>query len=576
MGLDPRSWSFLAPKFRRDGSNPADLVVTNARVFTSDASRPSARAVAVKGGRITYVGDDEGVADFVGPETRVINGRNRTLTPGFVDNHGHVLWLGLLLSLMTPDLFSCETADEYKEVLLRQARENPDNLFVMAQGYKPHLLPGGGPTMELLESWISDRPVIMMSFDATGWVNSKMLEFLQTNENAFRRMVPETDENGRYNGLIRHFYSFNPFDYTSPEKLAPGLKEKILEVMTKNLEYSLSLGVTTMDDCQIYESFLPYVYELRDRGGFDKCRVRCTYYVHKDVLDHEDAFKAELARWKEREKDSDAHLHLGKSLKLYIDGILSNHSSLYFEPFCDKPDMCGDYVYTQEQFDRVVEICDSMELQCCTHCCGDAGINRVVNSYVRALELHGDRDMRHRTDHCTSPIPKDVQRMADSKIYAAMQPTHFHGSLNTEKALGIKRCSEMQPWRSMEKAGVELSFGSDWCAGPLNPVYGLLVASNRLNWRFKSDWKPQEKISIENAIRHWTIDSARALKLEDDLGSIEVGKYGDLVLFNASPLKLSSWWFLLTHRLELGALDTYVDMTVVDGSIVYQREGAAL
>jgi len=132
----------------------------------------------------------------------------------------------------------------------------------------------------------------------------------------------------------------------------------------------------------------------------------------------------------------------------------------------------------------------------------------------------------------------------------------------------------MQPWKSMEEAGVEMSFGSDWCAGPINPVYGLLVSSTRLNWRLKTDWGPREKIGIENAIRHYTIDSARALKLEEDIGSIEVGKYGDLVLWNTSPLKLSSWWFLLTHKLELGAMDEFVDMTVVDGRIVYRREGA--
>jgi predicted amidohydrolase YtcJ len=577
MGLNPRSWSLFAPRFDGDGSNPADLVVVNARVFTSDASRPSARAVAVKASRIVFVGDDKGVADFVGPETRVVNGRDRVLTPGFIDNHCHVLWIGALLAMMTTDLFFCESADEIREVVLRHASKHPDSLIVFAQGWKPHCLPGGAPTLELLDSWIADRPVALMSFDATGWVNSKMLELLwERNRPAFERLVPETDESGRYNGLIRHFHPFNPLDFASLEELGPGIKDRMFEMMTKSLDDALAVGVTTMDDCQIYGSFVPLVREFRDRGGLEKCRVRCTYYVHRSVLDDEDAFRAELARWKELERESNPHAILGRSVKLYIDGVASNHSSFQFDPYYDEPEMYGDPVYTQEQFDRLVEIVDSMGLQCCTHCCGDAGINRVINSYERALKLHGDRDMRHRADHCTSPIPEDVDRMARLKVYAALQPTHFFGSQTSEKILGPERLPKMQPWRSMEKAGVEMSFGSDWCAGPLNPVYGLLIASTRLNWRLKNDWGPEEKIDIVDAVSHWTLDSAKALKVEDDLGSIEVGKYADFVLFNTSPLKLSSWWFLLTHKLEMGAMDNYVDTTVVDGRIVYQRDGSLL
>lgn len=578
MGLNPRSWSIFAPSFKGDSRDPADLVVANARVLTSDDSNPRARAVAARDGRIVYVGDDNGAAAYVGPATRVINARNRVLTPGFIDNHCHVLWIGGLTGLMTTDLFSCESSEEIRDVVLRQAAEHPDSAIVMAQGWKQHCLPQGVPELELLDSWVPDRPVALMSYMATGWVNSKMLELMrERNPKALERLVPETDETGEYNGLLRHFHAFNPMDFVTIEELGTGAKEKIFAAMQRTLDDALSVGVTTMDDVQVYKPFFPTILEFRERGGLDRVRVRCGFYIPPDVLDDEGSFRADLEWWKELGRaSSDEHLTLGRSVKLYIDGVASNHAAFNFKPYSDMPESVGDPLWTQEDFDRVIEIVHTAGLQACTHCCGDAGINRVINSYERAYRLYGAGDARHRADHCSRPERADIARLAEVGVLAAMQPTHFFGDVTVEKALGHERLQLFQPWRSIQDAGVELSFGSDWCAGPINPIYGLLIAGTRMNYRFKKDWGPDEKISVEDAIRHWTIGSAKALKMEADLGSIEEGKCADLVLFGTDPLKVSSLWFLLTHDLSLGALDDVVDMTVVGGDIVHEREGARL
>ncbi|MBU1671819.1 MAG: amidohydrolase [Actinobacteria bacterium] len=575
MGLNPRSWSVFAPRFDRDGAEPADLVVANATIVTCDDSNPRAQAVAVKDGRIAYVGKDRGAARHVGENTRVINGRGRVLTPGFVDNHCHVLWIGGLTGLMTTDLFFCESADEMKEVVLRQAAEHPDSKIVLAQGWKQHCLPQDVPELELLDSWMPDRPVALMSYMATGWVNSRMLDLMrERNPRAFELLVPEKDENGAYNGLLRHFHAFNPLDFVTIEELGEGAKQKFFDAMTRTMDLALSVGVTTMDDVQVYKPYVPIILEFRDGGGLDRARARCGYYVPNDVLDDEEAFRRDLDWWKELGRTgSDEHLVLGKSVKFYIDGVASNHASLWFEPFNDRPDSCGDAVWTQEAFDRVVEIVHTMGMQVCTHCCGDAGINRVINSYERAYRLHGGEDARHRADHCSNPTAEDIERMSRLGIYAVMQPTHFFGDVTVERALGPERLRRFQPWRSIQNAGVELSFGSDWCAGPINPIYGLMVAGTRMNYKFKWDWGPEQRIGVEDAIKHWTIGSARALKMEDDIGSIEEGKYGDMVLFNTNPLKVATLPFLLTHKLSLGAMDGFVDMTFVGGETVYERPG---
>lgn len=562
------------PKFTKTGTKPADLVVVNAEIFTSDVKNPYAEGLAVKDGKIVYVGDDDGITDFVGPQTQIINGKGRTITPGFVDNHCHVLWIGALTSLMTTELFYCETTEDLKKVILKQAADYPDRLIVIAQGWKQHTIPEGVNQIALLDSWISDRPVALMSYQATGWVNSKMLTLMQErNPEAFQLLVPDKDKSGNYNGLFRHFHAFNPLDFATIEELGKDVKEGMFEAMRKTLKEALKVGVTAMNDVQIYKPFVPMILEFRDRGYLDSVRARCSYYLPNNVLNNESELKKNLEWWKQiGQKETGPHLSMGNSVKLYIDGVASNYTALNFEPYSDRADCYGDAVWNQKDFNRIIEILDSLQLQACTHCCGDAGINTVINSYEHTYKLHGNKNMRHRADHCSRPAEKDIQRLAEVGVYAVMQPTHFFGDETVERVLGPERLNLFQPWGSMERAGVNISFGSDWCAGPINPIYGLLVASTRMNYKGNTDWGPNEKISVENAIKYWTIGSANALFMENEIGSLEAGKYADFVIFNTDPLSVDSWWFLLTHDIELGKLDDFVDMTIVGGKIVYQKK----
>jgi predicted amidohydrolase YtcJ len=269
---------------------------------------------------------------------------------------------------------------------------------------------------------------------------------------------------------------------------------------------------------------------------------------------------------------SDGRLTLGESVKFYIDGTSGNHTAFFLEPYADDPGEHGKPDWTQEAFDRVIELVDGVGLQALTHACGDAGVRRVINSYERARGINEERDSRHRIEHCQFPTTPDRERISRPGILAAVQPAHFFGDETAEKTLGPERLKWFCPWRSLEKDGIPVSFGSDWCNSPLNPMYGLLTAATRMNFRGKKDWGPGEKISLESGIRHWTIDSARALGMDEEIGSLEVGKSADFVLFNTSPLKIASWWFLLTHEIDIGTLDDFVDMTVVGGSVVYEKE----
>jgi hypothetical protein len=565
--------SLFPPRFRRDGEDPADIVIANAMVFTGREKTITASSVAVRKGRIIYVGDDRGAAVHVGPGTRLIDAGGRVLTPGFVDNHCHVAWIGGLMALMTKKLYEASNLEEVLETVLEHSRKNPELPFVSGVGWKFEHLPGGAPDRKILDRVIKDRPVFLMSLcGQCGWLNTRALELAsQRNPEAFRRLAPRSDASGVYTGALDHFHSFSPLDFFTEEEIAPAFETAVPLAISEILDEAVSVGVTTLHDVQLYRNFIPHLLRYRERGVFDKVRLRGALYIDSHDLENGERLKENLAWWVETAKESDERLVLGDSVKLYIDGTAGNHTAFMLQPYTDQPSTRGKPDWTQEDFDRVIELVDAMGLQACTHSCGDAGIRRVINSYERACRINGNRDARHRVEHCELPVPEDRERMARWNILASMQPAHFFGVEGVEEILGSERLNRMMPWRSLEKAGVEISFGSDWCAGPVNPVYGLMIAATRLNYKGKRDWGPEERISLENAVRHWTFDSARALKMDDDIGSVEVGKCADLVLWGTSPFKLTSTWFLLTHDLELGALDDLVDMTMVDGKVVFEK-----
>jgi predicted amidohydrolase YtcJ len=573
MFLDRVSWSLFGSPFKRDGSDPADLVVANADIFTSDAARPRASAIAVRGGRILYVGDDGGASVHVGPDTQVIDGKGRVMTPGFIDNHCHVVWIGGMMAFMTKRLMEAENLEEMLQMVLDQSRANPDLPFVSGVGWRFEYAPGGMPDRKVLDEVVADRPVLLMSIcGQCGWLNTRAAELLEErNPQALQRLAPKLDASGVCVGALDHFHSFSPLDFFSEEEIAPVFESAVPEAITAVMDEAVSVGVTAMDDVQFYRPFVPYVIKYRESGIFDKVRLRGSLYVDPHDLEDEGRLRDDLAWWIALGRESNERLTLGKSLKFYIDGTPGNRTSFYLEPYADDPSYFGRPDWTQEDFDRVIEIVDGMQLQACTHACGDAGIRRVIDSCERARKLNGEWDSRHRLEHCEFPTTGDRERIARLGMQAAMQPAHFFGDEVLERFMGPERMQRYDPWRSLEKAGVTVSFGSDWCNSPLNPVYGLLLATTRMNYKGKTDWGPGEKIDIEDAVRHWTIDSARALKMEEDIGSLEKGKCADFVIWNTSPLKVNSWWFMLTHEMELGKLEDFVDLTVVKGEVVYEK-----
>jgi len=558
----------------------ADTVIFNGVVFTSNSRRPLAEALAIRNGRIAHVGSNGGALTRVGPYTRVIDAHGGFITPGFIDSHTHAVWLGILGPVLGYT-YSATNLEELKTQVQTYARQNPDLPFVLAIGWKYDYIPGGIPTLAMADEILPDRDLILWSHDGhTGWVNSRALQRMQTsNPAAFRHLTPVLDpKTQKPTGIFLHFYAINPFDFYSLEELGPDVPSKMADSLKKMLGRGLAVGVTAHHDVMIHRTVFPLLKKMDDLGCFENARVRGAYFVNHYDFEDEEALLKNLKFWKQFGIDhSTDHLYLGQSIKLGIDGVASNHTGFLKKPYCDRPNYYGVPSYSAQDFNRLVVLLDGMRFQICTHATGDAGITRVINGYANAVAVNGSWDSRHTIEHNSIIVGPDMPRMRELGIIGSMQPTHSFAQKIVLKTLGPKRADRFNRFRSLERAGVQLAFGSDYSIVPINPVYGLFAASTRINDQGLPSTPAQlkEVISAGNAIRHYTLGGARALKLDREIGSLEVGKKADLVVFSVDLREINTVRFLLAYGFNPEAWDRFVEMTLVDGRIVYRKEGSS-
>ncbi len=531
----------------------ADLIITNAKVFTMDKARPRAEAVAVIGERIVAVGSGIEIDYWRGPSTKVIDGRARLLLPGFNDSHVHFVSGGMQLDNV--DLKNAETPEEFAQRILRRAKITPKGEWITGgdwdeQKWSPPRL----PTKEMIDAVAPDTPVFVSRYDGHMAVaNSLVLRLAgitaNTADPAGGAIV--RDAAGNPTGVLKD----SAMDAVY-KVMPPISQERRMRAVKRALGYAARLGVTSVQDMNPeYEDIAAYA-ELAE-----KSELTTRIYAAPLITQWEDQAKIGL-----RHGFGSSYLRLG-ALKAYADGSLGSTTAYFFQPYDDAPNTRGLLAESMQPLSKMRERMaksDSAGLQLCIHAIGDQAISLVLDLLGEVERAGGAADRRFRIEHAQHIAPKDFPRFAQLKVIASVQPYQaIDDGRWAEKRIGPERIKTTYAFRTLLDAGVTLALGSDWTVAPLNPMWTLYAAVTRatLDDKNPEGWVPEQKIKLTEALQAYTMGSAYAEFQEKDKGSITPGKLADMVLLSDDILAIDP------RKLP----DVRVETTIVGGRVVWEK-----
>ncbi|MBK9438453.1 MAG: amidohydrolase [Chloracidobacterium sp.] len=528
----------------------ADLVITNANIRTMDSKRTVARSVAVVNGKIVAIGSEADTKPLIGAKTRVIDAKGRTVIPGFNDAHVHFLETGQQLSLV--DLRDAPTPEEFVRRIRDFAAKLPKGRWILGgkwdhENWKPNTL----PTAAMIDAATPDNPVFIDRLDGhMALANSLAMKLASVNKD-----TKEVD-----GGLIVRDAAGNPagvfkdaaMSYINRVVPDPSFDERS-DAAIAATEHAASLGVTSVTDVSAGTDI--GVYQQLMRQGKLKTRI----YGCSTLADYK--------RWERtgvRSAFGDAMLRVG-CLKGFADGSLGSTTAWLFEPYLDDPKSTGLPSDEIAKMPELVLAADKAGLQVNIHAIGDKANATVLDIYERTAAADGPRDRRFRIEHSQHLRQADIKRFGSLKVVASMQPFHIIDDGRWAwKRIDEKRLRGAYAFRTLLDTGAVLAFGSDSPVAPLNPLFGVYAAVTRrtLDDKNPNGWIPEQKISVDEAVRAFTWGSAYGEFQENVKGTLEIGKLADMVIlsddiFTIDPVKIK---------------DAKVLMTIVDGRVVFEKK----
>ena len=550
----------------------ADLILHNGAIYTVDKNNSTVQAVAIKDGKFVAVGSNADAMKLRGPSTRVIDLRGRFVVPGFNDNHVHFASAAQFLEF---NIMRASTQDQFvarvKDVISRL----PKGEWIVGGywgAYDEWAAGSAGnqrrepfaPDMSLVNAITSDYPMFIRKFDDSQFA---------ANQAAFRVLKLDLDNpqaadveflkdtQGRPTGHMRGRGATRLFNSVIPRNFS---RERRIQQTKNALAEIRKYGVTNVSDMSD-DVQLDIYRELHRTGDL-------TVRIH---------FRPGLDRWKEladrgvKVGSGDEWIRLG-ALKGHIDGIMGTSSARFFEPYSNDPKNRGRWrplmindkgEFVEGKFLRYMLDADRAGLQLTVHAIGDEANNVLLNYLEELNKQNGKRDRRFRLVHAQVLAPADFKRLGQLGVVAEVQPFHLSDDMRwMEERIGSERTKGAYAFKSIQSSGAVLSFGTDWPGTsaseyPINPMLGLYAAVTRqtLTGKPAEGWFPDERISIADAIKAYTYNTAYANFEETTKGSVEVGKLADLTVLSKNLLKISPSEYLTTD----------VVYTIVGGKVVY-------
>jgi predicted amidohydrolase YtcJ len=536
----------------------ADLIVVNAKVWTVNPKQPEAEALAVWHGRILAIGTSEEIRKLAGPETRVLDLGGKRVLPGFYDSHVHLLGSGQRLSEVA--LKDAKGEAEFGKRLREFDKKLPRDRWLLGGEWDhDRTFSGELPTAALLDKYVPERPVFLRRYDGhMGVVNSvvlKMAGISADTKDPDGGVIYRKPNSQEPTGLLRD----NAMNLVY--KLIPAPEEaEIAEAVQAALKEANGVGVTSVQDMD---------------GSFAGTRRKLFRFYQQLAKSGKLTVRVDLrwplAEWKQV-ADLGAETGFGDDwvkiagVKGFADGSLGSSTAKMFEPFVNEPGSTGVFVTPPGTMYEWVKGADKAGLSVAVHAIGDRANAEMLDIFERVAKENGPRDRRFRIEHAQHLRPQDFPRFHELGVIASMQPYHIIDDGRwAEGRIGTKRCASSYANRSLLDAKGILAFGSDWSVAPLSPILGIDAAVNRrtIDDKNPKGWFPEQKISVKEAIKAYTLDSAYAGFEERDRGSLEAGKLADFVVLSRD---------ILGEREKDKIADAEVQVTVVAGRVVYEKK----
>ncbi len=520
----------------------ADLVFVNGAVYTVDATRSWAQAVAVRDGRIALVGTDDDVRAAVGGGTEVVDLAGRMLVPGFQDAHVHPVSAGI--DMLQCDLHDLDSKADYLTAIAAYAQANPGEPWILGGGWSMDVFPRGCPSKDDLEAIVADRPVFLPNRDGhSAWVNSVALERAEvssvTLDPADGRIEREADSSPSgtlHEGAMRFVGDLVP--PSRPELVARGLVE--------GQTYLHSLGITAWQDAIVEAgsadwtgSFEAYV-DAAEEGTLTARVVGALWWDRNAGLEQIDS----LVELRER---GVTRRFAATSVKIMQDGVCENFTAAVLDPYLgangEVTDNRGISFVEPELLKEAVTRLDALEFQVHFHALADRAVREALDAVEAARRTNGPTDTRPHLAHLQLIHPDDLPRFRSLGAVANVQPLWAAHETQMDELtipfLGEPRWTWQYPFASLVRNGAMLAMGSDWSVSSPNPLEEIHVAVNRVmppNYPYGANrgevFLPEERLDLETSIAAFTIGSAFVNHLDRETGSIEVGKLADMAVID--------------------------------------------
>jgi len=524
----------------------------NGKIYTVNEKQPFAEAVVTEGNKILFVGTNEEAKQFITTETKVTDLKGKLMLPGFIDDHAHFTSGGFYL--LGLDLSKAKSINEFEEILKEYISTRKGRWITGERWDHEKWKIKEIPTKEMIDSFSKETPVFVKRYDGhMGLANSvalKLAGITKNTKNPEGGFIVKDKVTGEPTGILKD----NAMDLISKIIPEPSNQE-YAEAFEAALKYACELGVTSVED-------ITEINDLTTFQQFEKNgKLTCRFYTRLPIDIYKNLVNLRIQNNFGRDK-----IQLG-SLKAYADGSLGSTTAWFFEKYNQDTTTYGlpNDIISDGRFEKWAFDADKNKLQISVHAIGNKANSYILDIFSKIKKENPAWDRRFRIEHAQHLRKEDIPRFKKIGVVASVQPEHLlDDGIWAAKRIGEERAKLTHVYKSLIDEGAVVAFGTDWPVVDLNPMLGLYAAVTRRtdDGQNPNGWLPEQKLTIEQAIKCYTLNSAYAAYQEKIKGSIEVGKLADLIVLSDDLLTID----------PIKIKDVKVDMTIFDGIVIYERK----